>query len=311
MNIQVVIVTFQAEQWIKSLLSSLRCSNTSCSVIVVDNHSMDLTTDIISHEFPEVTLLCEKENLGFGKANNRGINKALESGADYIFLLNQDTTIYPDTLATLLSVAEQADEKTMIFSPIQLNGDGTHIDNKFVKYLHEQACPGFISDAYIEELKDAYPITYTNAAAWFIRSKCFEMIGGFDPIFFMYGEDTNFLQRLNYHDYKMELVPMARINHARDQDVKRLKRWSYEKFSDAYFMVLESDFKSSFANINNREPNYVLLLVKSLLSLVYRLSLGGIREFRMKCRWLKEIRSSRTKNKKMFPHYLHYDIAQA
>jgi len=90
MKVSVIIVSYNFEQWIDRCLGSLRRSTSPISVIVVDNGSKDKTTQIIEKNYPEVHLIKTGANLGFGKANNIGIRYAMEQGADYFFLLNQD-----------------------------------------------------------------------------------------------------------------------------------------------------------------------------------------------------------------------------
>jgi len=69
---------------------------------VVDNGSGDDSVEQISSAYPEITLLSLHENLGFAGGYNAGIKQALEQGAEYIFLLNNDTTIDPQAVNTLV-----------------------------------------------------------------------------------------------------------------------------------------------------------------------------------------------------------------
>ena len=99
-KIAVVIVTFNGEIWIKKNLNSLLNSNYPIDIIIVDNASTDETINIIK-EFSAIELIQNKNNLGFGKANTIGIDLAIKKGADAIFLLNQDTWIYENTITNL------------------------------------------------------------------------------------------------------------------------------------------------------------------------------------------------------------------
>ena len=82
-------------------IQSLLNSQYPVEVIVADNDSTDNTVAIVE-QYPRVTLLKMTSNLGFGKANDIGIRQALENGADYIFLLNQDAWIFDDTILSLV-----------------------------------------------------------------------------------------------------------------------------------------------------------------------------------------------------------------
>src|SRR5690554_3011962 len=99
----IVIVTFNALPYIQECLDSCKGSN----IVVVDNASTDKTVTYIQTNFPHVQLFPQKQNLGFGQANNLGIRFALNNGADYVFLLNQDAYLEEGCLETLLEVHRQ------------------------------------------------------------------------------------------------------------------------------------------------------------------------------------------------------------
>ena len=85
-KIFIIIATFNGMKWLPKCLKSTM----PYSVIVIDNGSTDGTTDYILSNYPNVNILRQKKNIGFGQANNIGISYALKEGADYVFLLNQD-----------------------------------------------------------------------------------------------------------------------------------------------------------------------------------------------------------------------------
>ena len=99
-SVFVVIVTYNGAVWLDRNLSSLRHSDYPVTTIAVDNNSTDASIEILE-KYSEADVIKSGENLGFGKANNIGITKALEQGADYVFLLNQDAWIFPDTISSL------------------------------------------------------------------------------------------------------------------------------------------------------------------------------------------------------------------
>src|ERR1700733_11962673 len=79
-------------------------------LIVVDNGSPDDSVSRLRSEFPNLEIIESKVNLGFGSGNNLGIRYALQSNAKYVWLLNNDTIIQPNTLAELVSHAESHPE---------------------------------------------------------------------------------------------------------------------------------------------------------------------------------------------------------
>lgn len=96
MNIFVVVVAFNGMEnnWIEKCLSHLRLSIIPITIIVVDNHSSDNTVSYIKDKFQEVILICSKYNLGFGRANNLGLKKALDYGWR-VFFSFKSRCIYP------------------------------------------------------------------------------------------------------------------------------------------------------------------------------------------------------------------------
>ena len=117
------MVTFNSIKWIDECLASCEASQT----IVIDNASTDSTVSHIRKNYPEVTLIENKSNIGFGQANNIGIQKALSEGAEYVFLLNQDAYLGQDCIEKLIEV-HQSNPEYGILSPMHLNGNGTNFD---------------------------------------------------------------------------------------------------------------------------------------------------------------------------------------
>ena len=124
-----VVVTYNGRPWIDKCLESLEKSSTAVNIIVIDNGSQDGTQEIIKRH-PQVEFIQSGENLGFGRANNRGIDIALGKKADYVFLLNQDAWIETNTITVLLEIAGRNPDYGVV-SPIHLNGTYTGIDLNF------------------------------------------------------------------------------------------------------------------------------------------------------------------------------------
>lgn len=212
-KIFVVVVTYNGmrNNWINDCLSSLKKSRYPVIPIVVDNNSSDNTSRFICQSFPDVILIQQQLNLGFGKANNIGIRYAISQNADYIMLLNQDATISVDCIERLLS---ESDGQSLL-SPIHCNGNGDKLDRMFC-YTILNAGTVFYDDIFINgQLKEKYEVGEVPAACWFLPVCTVKKIGGFNPIFHHYGEDNNYYSRLKYHHIKVFLVPKARMYHDR------------------------------------------------------------------------------------------------
>lgn len=221
----IIIVTYNGMQWYNRCFGSLRNSEVTLQTIVIDNASSDNTVEYIESNFPEIYLIKSYKNLGFGQANNMGIRYALENGADYVFLLNQDAWIESDTIKTLVEVHKKNQEYG-ILSPMHLNAEKTAIEKSLLIFLTYPEHINFdlISDFYIGQKKAIYDVREVNAAAWLLPRKTLEMVGGFDPLFFHYGEDDNYLSRVLFHGFRVGLVPAVTICHDTERRVKSGKK---------------------------------------------------------------------------------------
>lgn len=208
-----VIVNYNGAPWLQSCLESLRRSDHPVRIIVVDNASRD-DSIAIARAMDGVEVIQQSRNIGFGRANNVGIAYALRQGAEYVFLLNQDAEVEPDTIGELHAYMRRHHD-VGVASPVHLNDSGTLLDRNFLIYYLAPQAPEFVSDAYGGELAESYRLDSVNAAAWLVSRRCLQEVGGFDPIFFMYGEDDDYCARMRYHGFSCHVVSQARIRHAR------------------------------------------------------------------------------------------------
>lgn len=211
-KIDVIIVTYNGATWIRRNLMSLRESSVQPHVIVVDNASTDETARIVRDEFPEVELIALQSNSGFGIGNNVGISRSIARGADYTFLFNQDAYVAADAIEKMASFMDQNPDFGVV-SPLHCCPDLDNIDRKTCNaYISPFATP-FLCDAAMGKVAPHYKIRGINAAAWFIRTSVFLKVGGFDPMFFMYGEDDDLINRFEIHGVGFALLPSSRIVH--------------------------------------------------------------------------------------------------
>lgn len=231
-KIFVIIVTYKGKYWYDHCFQSLRASTYPVTTIVVDNNSGDGSVAYIRANYPEVIIFENKENLGFGNANNVGMKYAREHDCDYVFLLNQDTWVEPDMMEKLVSAAEKYTD-IGVYSPIHVSVDGERINMRLVF----QNPNDFMSDCLFGTMKEIYKITYSNAAGWLIPRKTLEIVGGFTPLIYHYGEDDDYMRRLAYHGLQMALVPEARMTHdsgKRLDNAEELSRLSNTYFPEDY-----------------------------------------------------------------------------
>lgn len=207
----VIIVTYKGHQWYERCFTSLRNSEYPVQTIVIDNASYDGTVEYIRENFPEIHLIESTENLGFGRANNIGMRYALDNECDYVFLLNQDAWLdSPDTLKKLVDIYNSHPEYG-ILSPMHLN---IKKDGLVMEYFCRRPDnKKLIEDLYLNQLTDIYDTQYIHAAAWMLSRNTLETIGGFNPIFYHYEEDGDYLNRVIYHGLKIGVCPASRIIH--------------------------------------------------------------------------------------------------
>ena len=218
-EIRIVIVTYNGMKWLPKCLESTK----PFPVIIVDNNSTDGTVAYIQSNYPDIILLPQEVNLGFGIANNIGISYALNEDADYVFLLNQDSYLVKNCIQQMISLMNNKAEFG-ILSPIHLNGDGTKLDENFSSYLTYSRNSDFYSDYVLnKKKKEIYEVPFVNAAGWLLSKKLLQEVGGFDPIFFHYGEDDNYCQRANYHGFKIGVIPDSFLLHDRENRSEKFR----------------------------------------------------------------------------------------
>lgn len=225
----VIIVSYNFMPWIHRCLPSVQASLLPAAVMVIDNGSRDETCLTIKEAYPDVELIENRDNLGFGRANNMGMQLALERGFDYLFLLNQDAWIEPDTLGKLVD-AGRKDSTYGILSPVHLNGNGDATDFGFSEYTgiknREEA---------IQLANEITPYPFINAAMWLIPASIIREIGVFAPIFAHYGEDRNWVLRLQKRDYRLGLVKSAFGYHDREARPVSHEKYFYSEY--VYFLT--------------------------------------------------------------------------
>lgn len=302
----IIIATYNAKPWLSLCLGSIDFNH--YQVIVVDNNSKDGTLRYIKSNYPDVVLLEQDKNLGFGQANNLGISHALMHGAEHVFLINQDAYLVDDVLEKLIDFQSKNNEYG-ILSPIHINADKTKLDRGFSNYLRYDKNPYFFSDHVLgDSLKKVYDVPFVNAAGWLISRKCLMSVGGFDPIFHHYGEDDNYCQRLLYHGFKIGVLPNSYIIHDREDRAKS----NFKLYSEAYYNLELRNFKVKYANVNEYDElsiiKYKNRIRKQLLKAFLKRDKQKIKNLKTYLKLLDktipELENSVKSNRKVQPNYL-------
>ena len=300
-----IIVTYKGIQWYDRCLGSLRKSSIPVDIFVVDNASCDGTVNYLKTNFPEIILIESDVNLGFGQANNKGMRYALDNGYDYVFLLNQDAWIVqPNTIEELIRVNKKYPEY-IIINPTHLYADEKRINSMKRHFLDvDNRNNDIISDlVFNRDLKEVYEVKDIGATAWIMPIDLLKNIGGFDPLFFHYGEDDNYIQRIKYHypNSKMGMSLLVSIVHDvefRDDDYgKENNNWKKD------LLVELSDINKNI-NIRNRKINTLSKVFRQIIS--FRLSLAkfNFNLFQFIAGKEKAIKTSCNTNKKIGSNWL-------
>jgi len=251
-----IIVTYNAMKWVERCFTSLRQSSVPVHTVVIDNGSTDGTQEYIKTHFPEMNFIQSETNLGFGKANNIGIEKAYKEGADFFYLMNQDAWLYEDSLEKLLEAYNIYPDKNEIgiISPMHVDGSEKKLDiflDKYISYNCDKT--RLISDLYFQTLKPSYELDFINAAHWLLPRDTVETVGGFNPFFFHYGEDNEYVNRVHFHKKKILLAPKSKVIHDGKQSLQKV---DYNKYAD---LRIETNI------MNPNLPNALQLEKKALI----------------------------------------------
>ena len=269
-RILVTIVTYNARPWIDKCLESLRTSSVPVDVLIVDNASPDGTADYIHDFYPDVELVENTSNSGFGAANNIGLRRTLERGYDFVYLLNQDAWIKKDTLEVLVSNWKDG---YGILSPVQLSAKGK-MDKQF-----DKKCGKLLKEAPkgLDGAKRVVEVPFVMAAHWLVSRKAVETVGGFSPAFSQYGEDDNYIDRLHHFGLKVGVVPDAKAVHDRDgRKTSRERRMRLKcvatvvKLSNPDHSPLARVFVEPLELLGMTVKNFSLIPVKYIPTLVRR-----------------------------------------
>ncbi len=214
--VSIVIVNWNGKGLLDDCLRSIYGQPfESFEVVVVDNGSTDGSVDAVKKAFPEVVVRENKENLGFAKGNNIGI-EATSKRSKYILTLNNDTVLDRSFLAELIGAAEASHETVGMWAPKILSiEDNSVIDSVGGLLIYPDGLAkgrGRLEkdNGQYDSMADAF---IPSACAGLYRKKMLAEIGGFDDEFFAYCEDTDLGLRARLAGWETGSVPKAVVFH--------------------------------------------------------------------------------------------------
>ncbi|MEM3063264.1 MAG: glycosyltransferase family 2 protein [Nitrososphaerota archaeon] len=230
MKIFVVVVSYNSKNDLPDCLNAIdkiRSNNLYLKTIVVDNASSDNSV-VVARQFGNVEIIESRENVGFAGGNNLGIKKAIDSGADWILVLNPDTKVSPNIINEFLKV-QNKDKLAGILAPKIYFWPGFEFyKKKYNKNDYGKViwyAGGIIdwknilaSHRGIDEVDNGqYDVIsetdFASGAAMFINANVFEKAGFFDERYFLYFDDVEFCQRAKLSGFRVVFVPKAIVWH--------------------------------------------------------------------------------------------------
>lgn len=229
------VVTYNSEKWLRRFFHSLSQQSyplTRINLFIVDNGSTDNSIiesqDMISElslKFSSVTII-KQSNVGFGRGHDRAIR---EGSADYLLVTNVDLEFQPDSIATVIGVAQaDASEEFACWELRQ------------VPYEH----PKYYDPVTLET-------NWCSHACVLIRRDHYIKVGGYEPRIFMYGEDVELSYRFRSFGYKLMYVPSAVVRHDTYQSAAEVKpvQWLGSTLGNIYIRARYGSRRARMAGL--------------------------------------------------------------
>lgn len=212
MDVSIILVSYNTKDLTRDCLKSVyeKTQGIEFEIFVVDNNSHDGSPEMIEQEFPEVRLIRNSENKGFGAANNIAIR---QSNAKYVFLLNTDTLLIHNSVKAFFDFMENpknCDVAACGGIMLDAYGHKTYLEFNFPKVIDLSF---FYKNTYGQDLSKEKEVDWMGGANLFVRKSSLEKTGLFDEQFFMYFEETDLCKRLKNNGFKIFFVPYSSIIH--------------------------------------------------------------------------------------------------
>lgn len=268
MDVSIIIVNYNTYQLtIQSIESVYQYTNgVEFEIIVVDNASVDNSVLHIQKAFPDLKIIANAKNIGFGRANNEGMRIAK---GKYVFLLNSDAFLTSNAIASFCSFMEQPENKKVAICGGELftgREDGTVSYGNLPSLLDAFSSIGFfklyksyhhkyLASGIINVDPTTRAVGYVCGADMFIRKSVLDQIGIFDEDFFLYFEETELSYRVSKAGYLSVIIPEVKIIHLGSASQKPKAKFNYLNFfhycrgRNLYFIKCHGYIYSIFVRI--------------------------------------------------------------
>jgi len=250
-QLSVILLNYNGARDTTDCIESLQGSSfKDFDVVVVDNASSHDSVELLKARWPDITFIVNSRNMGFAGGNNFGIRHALKRGSEFVLLLNNDTTIDPDALGTLVRTMEENTQAGIV------GGKVYYFDRPNVIWFaggHFNAHSGF-GDHYgkFEEDHGQYDrvreCDFITGCCMLIRREVCEKIGLLDDSYFLYYEDVDFCSRARRAGFSVLYQPSAVIYHK----ISRATSWDSPVY--IYFNLRN---KLLYLHRNSRPGNWL------------------------------------------------------
>lgn len=212
-KVSVVIPNWNGEHDLPTCLNSLLNQGFQAQIIVVDNGSTDGSVSLLRDKYSQVELVALPKNKGFSGGVNVGIKLAMEQGAKYVALFNNDAVADKTWLKTLESFMEVKPETGIATSKI-VDKSGRRLDSTGESYtIWGLPYPRGRGETDVNKYDDNTLVFGASGAASIYRVKMLKEIGLFDQDFFAYYEDVDLSFRAQLAGWKVAYVPHAIVYH--------------------------------------------------------------------------------------------------
>ncbi len=281
-KISVIIVNYNVEYFLEQCLNSCEkaLKNVSGEIFVVDNNSIDGSNAMVKKKFPQVTLIENKKNVGFSKANNQAIE--ISSG-EYVLLLNPDTVVEEDTFEKVVAFMDQH-PKAGGLGVRMLDGKGKFLPESkrglptptvaFYKIFGlsnifpKSKTFGKYHLGYLSEF-ETHEVDVLSGAFMLLRKETLDKIGLLDETFFMYGEDIDLSYRITLGGYQNYYFSDTRIIHYKGESTKKSSVNYVFVFYRAMVIFAEKHFSKKNAKLFSFLIN-IAIYFRASLAIFYR-----------------------------------------